>query len=156
MSILIDVQLPRDRTQTGSLSVSDDAGTALAGPFDALGKADNAAAKARGNPTRDPTRSFGDTPTGGYRGFVNHLTRTPANDRTYGPQAIITLDPTSGQAKIAKTNGRFGLLIHGGDLNAAGRLRPTFGCVRLSNPSMKKLLAAIPDGEKIEVSVKEV
>lgn len=156
MSILISVQLLKDRTQIGSLSVADDAGTALAGPFDAFGKADNAAAKARGNASRDPTRSFGDTPTGRYRGFVNNLARTPANDRTYGPQSIISLDPVSGQAKVAKTNGRFGLLIHGGDLNAAGKLRPTFGCVRLSNASMKSMLKAIPAGEQIDVSVAEV
>ena len=53
------------------------------------------------------------------------------------------LDPVSGQAKIPKQNGRFGLLIHGGDLNAAGKLRPTFGCVRVFNNDLADLLQAI-------------
>ncbi|MBS1825574.1 MAG: L,D-transpeptidase [Acidobacteria bacterium] len=152
----IQVQLPRDRRQFGSLSVMDSAGADLAGPFEVFGKADNAAAAARGNPTRDPTRSFGDTPTGRYRGFINKLERTPANERMYGPQGVITLDPLSGQAKVAKENGRFGLLIHGGALNAAGRLRPTFGCLRLANESMQSVLAAVENGGPIEVVVKEV
>lgn len=153
MAIQIRVSLPAERTRYGNLLVSDDAGTTLAGPFDCYGKADNLSAKAKGNPTRDPTKSFGDTPTGKYRGFINDIARTPSNDKTYGPQAVITLDPQSGQAKVAKENGRFGLLIHGGDLNAAGRLRPTFGCVRVANGDMKAILAAIPKGERIDVTV---
>lgn len=153
MAIQIRVILPVDRTQYGTLQVSDDAGTALAGPFDCYGKSDNLSAKAKGNPTRDPTRSFGDTPTGKYRGFVNDMARTPANDKTYGPQGVISLDPQSGQAKVAKENGRFGLLIHGGALNAAGRLRPTFGCVRVADGDMVAILRAIPKGERIDVTV---
>ncbi|MBI4907497.1 MAG: L,D-transpeptidase [Acidobacteria bacterium] len=152
---LITVTLQRDRTKTGTLTVTSAAGATLAGPFDALCKADNAAAAARGNPSRDPTKSYGDTPTGKYRGFVSALARTPVNDRTYGPQSVITLDPVSGQAKTAKENGRWGLLIHGGALNAAGKLRPTFGCVRVSNTSMQILLGKLPGGEKIEVVVSE-
>ncbi len=152
---LITVSLQQDRTQYGTVNLRADSGTALAGPFDCLCKADNQAAAARGNPQRDPTKSYGDTPTGRYRGYVNQLQRTPINDRTYGPQSVITLDPVSGQAKVAKENGRFGLLIHGGDLNAAGKLRPTFGCVRVSNASMQALLRALPAGERIEVAVKE-
>jgi len=156
MSIQIKVTLHTNRAQLGNLTVFDGTGTPLAGPFDALGKADNAAAAARGNSTRNPVHSYGDTPTGGYRGFVNQLARTAINDRTYGPQAIITLDPVSGQAKTAKENGRFGLLIHGGALNAAGQLRPTFGCVRVANASMVNILASIPATERIDVVVTEV
>lgn len=156
MPIYILVQLKADRTVYGTLSVTDNARTPLAGPFDVLGKADNAAARARGNPDRDPTLSYGDTPAGRYRAYTNALARTPVNDRTYGPQGVITLDPISGQAKVAKTNGRWGLLIHGGELNAAGRLRPTFGCLRLSNASMQEVLGAIPVDEAIEVTVSEV
>jgi hypothetical protein len=154
MPIQIKIQLPADRTKYGTLTLESN--TQTIGPFECYGKADNASAAAKGNPTRDPTKSFGDTPTGRYRGFVNKIVSTPANDRTYGPQPVITLDPQSGQAKIAKENGRFGLLIHGGALNAAGRLRPTFGCVRVANDTMVKILAAIPAAEKIEVTITAV
>lgn len=156
MPIQIKVALFADRTKVGTLTVSNDTGLTLAGPFPAYGKADNQAAASRGNPTRNPLFSFGDTPTGGYRGVRNNLAQTPKNSSTYGPQAIITLDPVSGQAKIAKQNGRFGLLIHGGDLNAAGKLRPTFGCVRVANASMVAILAAFPPTERIDVTVAEV
>ncbi len=155
MPIQIKIDLLKNRMQLGTITVFDSAGTILTGPFEALGKADNAAATARGNDTRNPVRSYGDTPTGKYRGFLNQLARTPINDRTYGPQAIITLDPISGQAKTAKENGRFGLLIHGGDLNTSGRLRPTFGCVRVANSSMVSILASIPATERIDVVVTE-
>ena len=155
MPVQIKIDLLKNRVQLGALTVLDGAGNILTGPIDALGKADNASAAARGNSTRDPVLSFGDTPTGKYRGFVNPLARTPINDRKYGPQSIISLDPVSGQAKTAKENGRFGLLIHGGDLNAAGRLRPTFGCVRVANASMVAILASVPAAERIDVVVTE-
>lgn len=156
MSLTIDVQLPADRTKYGRLQLLDSTGAVVAGPFDAYGKADNLAAAARGNPTRDPTQSYGDTPTGNYRGYVNDLPRTPKNDATYGPQGVITLDPVSGQALTAKQNGRFGLLIHGGAPSAAGKLRPTFGCIRVANASMTALLAAIPAGQTVDVTVTQV
>ena len=151
MPIQIKIQLPSDRTQYGTLTLEST--TQTLGPFECYGKADNQSATAKGNPTRDPTKSFGDTPTGRYRGYVNKIANTPANEKTYGPQPVITLDPQSGPAKIAKENGRFGLLIHGGALSAAGRLRPTFGCVRVANATMVKILEAIPAGEKIEVTI---
>src|SRR3989442_355748 len=62
----IDVELPTDRARPGKLTLKDDQGHVLAGPFDVLGKADNGRAAQEGNPTRDSTRSYGDTPTGTY------------------------------------------------------------------------------------------
>jgi lipoprotein-anchoring transpeptidase ErfK/SrfK len=66
--------------------------------------------------------------------------------KKFGPNPFIVLDPTSGPALRAKQNGRHGLLIHGGDLNAQGKLRPTFGCVRVFNKDMKDLLKKLPAG----------
>ena len=91
-NLQIKIQLPKDRTQHGTLTLESN--TQTLGPFECYGKADNQSATAKGaSATRDPTKSFGAPPTGRYRGYVN---------------------------KIAKENGRFGLLIHGGALNAAG------------------------------------
>jgi len=133
-----------------------DGANVLAGPFDCLGKSDNQAAKQRGNPTRNPLFSYGDTPTGDYRGYVNHLEPTQTNDNTYGPNGIISLDPQSGDALKAKKNGRFGLLIHGGRLRDSIHLRPTFGCVRVSDESMRKILQAIWPKTEVSVTIKEV
>jgi hypothetical protein len=109
--------------------------------MDCLGKADNQEAARRGNPTRDPTKPFGDTPTGSYHAHPFRWPTAPplADRKKYGPHGWIAIDPQSGQALTAKINGRHGLLIHSGELRA-GNLRPTFGCVRVTDEAMKKLL----------------
>jgi lipoprotein-anchoring transpeptidase ErfK/SrfK len=64
-------------------------------------------------------------------------------ERKYGPHGWITLNPVAGQALEAKRNGRFGLLIHGGAPGAGGALRPTFGCLRLTNGDMRGLMEIV-------------
>lgn len=153
---LILVRVTADRTQLGDLQAFDDSNTVVFGPVPCYCKADNAEAAKKGNPTRNPELRFGDTPTGNYNGFIappavgadeKHL-------RMFGPSQVISLDPVSGQALRAKQNGRTGILIHGGALNAAGKLRPTFGCVRLANEHQAALLKALPAG-KLRVRVEQ-
>lgn len=141
----IDVQLPADRTGLGRLRLLDSSDAAVFGPIPAYGKADNAAARAHGNPTRDPLKPWGDTPLGVYRCTLATVAVTPTIERKYGPFGYIVLDPLSGPALVARQNGRFGLLIHAGALNAQGKLRPTFGCVRIADGDMKNLRAAIAE-----------
>lgn len=63
---------------------------------------------------------------------------------SYGPNGAIRLNSTGGDADTAATlGGRQYFLIHGGDLNGSGQLRPTNGCIRLSNADMVSLLNAI-------------
>lgn len=135
------ISLPDDRTQLGTLVVCDELGEILAGPFVCDGKSDNAAAIAAGNPDRDPTKPYGDTPLGEYIGRLEYVEASPANRRSFGPPdesgkiPIVALEPIEGisQAWRAYLNGRRGLAIHCGDPNGEGGLRPTHGCVRLSN-----------------------
>jgi len=140
----IVVKLPDDRTEYGTIQVEDDAGNVLAGPFPAYGKADNSRASNEGNPSRDPVRPYGDTPTGGYLlGAVEPTgAGTGFSEPTYGNAGAIRLIPNSGQALEAEHNGRSGLLIHGGSTNATGGLRPTYGCVRVGNDDMAKVVDA--------------
>jgi len=131
----IVVQLPADRTQTGTLSlVADDGTTVLSGPFQTYGKADGQTAAANGNTTQNTLPPFGDTPLGTYAVPGMEVTGdgTGRSTHSYGPNGAT--------AAIA---GRQYLLIHGGDLNAAGALRPTNGCLRLSNADMKSLINSI-------------
>jgi len=128
--MMIKITLPKDRTKLGVLEIENK-------KFKCYGKADNAGAIKRNNPTRDPLKLFGDTPTGTYKCYVTGPLSPP---RTYGPHKVIYLGPEKGQCKKAEVNGRSGLLIHGGDLGTKGNLRPTFGCIRVSNEDMKKIL----------------
>jgi len=141
----IDVQLPTDRTKLGTVRLIGDDGTVIAGPFNAYGKADGGTAAANGNASRNPLFPFGDTPTGGYAvpGLEATGDGTGRSTHSYGPNGAIRLNPTSGDALTAAGLGRQYLLIHGGDLNANNRLRPTNGCIRLSNDDMAALLNAI-------------
>ena len=153
---LILVRVAADRTQLGDLQAFDDSNTVVFGPVPCYCKADNAEAAKKGNPTRNPELRFGDTPTGTYNGFI----APPAagadekHVRMFGPSQVIALDPVAGQALRAKQNGRTGILIHGGALSAAGKLRPTFGCVRLANEHQAALLKALPAG-KLRVRVEQ-
>lgn len=114
-----------------------------------LGKSDNAAAAAHGNPKRDQMLPFGDLPTGKYRGV---FTGPGQPKRTYGPHQRIHLVPEEGNAQIAvDNNGRYALQIHGGDLNAKGDLRPTHGCLRVDDFVMDFLQKRKDDGLTIEV-----
>lgn len=147
--LIIRVELSTDRRQEGTLSLVDVRNPAapkkLAGPFVALGKSDNKTAADHANKDRDPLKPYGDTPTGEYEipRLVSTGGTTAYKASSYGGEGALVLSPTSGDAKTAAKNGRTGLLIHGGDPNKQGRLRPTHGCVRLSNADMKKLVAAL-------------
>lgn len=137
----LESTLPADRTRPGELRVVGDGAPsatdpAASGPWRCLGKADNQSAAQHGNPARDPTLPFGDHPTGDYALVAIH--RFDEASSKYGP-GWISLDPTGGDALTAERNGRFGLLIHGGRLRD-GALRPTFGCLRVDNATVRALL----------------
>lgn len=143
----LTITLPTERTKLGSATLG---GTVFA----CLGKSDNQTAAAHNNPTRNPLLPFGDTPLGTYIGTV-----VPAGADTagYGPNKRILLTPVSGDCVKAEKNGREGLMCHGGDPNPEytqwGGLRPTFGCVRLSNADMGTVLAAILGAERLDVVI---
>lgn len=141
----IVISLPADRTQPGTLRLRNNAGRTVAGPFAAFGKADGRTAARKGNPGRSPILPFGDTPHGVYEAVDTIATGdgTNHNEHSYGPHGAIRLRPRSGEAKLASDAGRTGLLIHGGAPSTNGGLRPTNGCIRLSNDDMNALLNAM-------------
>lgn len=128
-----------DRTKPGVLNAPDFATTS----WRCLGKADSQEAARHDNPKRDPTRPFGDHPCGEYRLIAIH--EFPVPSYTYGP-GWLSLEPVSGDALQAHLNGRFGILIHGGELRG-GALRPTHGCLRVDNETMVTLLNMWAAGE---------
>jgi hypothetical protein len=104
-----------------------------------LGRADALNAAQAGNPTRDPLRRNGDTPTGQYTGRIERHAMEP--ERNYGKCPPIRLIPTGGDALIAHNNGRRGLLIHGGHLWPNGIMRPANGCVRVEDKYQNAILS---------------
>jgi len=128
--------LPADRSQQGTLEVWIDG--ALRASYPCLGKADDAMAKQKGNPKRERLRPFGDTPLGTWTVRVGIRKR---EIDVYGPHPVLMLWPTGGEAMAAYSspNRRSGIWIHGGRFNAAGGLRPTYGCVRVSDQTMAEL-----------------
>lgn len=129
----IVITLPENRYNPGSLSVYDNEGTKLFWCM-CLGKADNGKARREGNPTRDPLKQYGDTPTGTYE--KTRIVRLPEGRVGIG-EYWITLDPIGGDAQIAEDNGRHSLGIHGGRGN--DRLVPTLGCIRAADKHMHEL-----------------
>jgi hypothetical protein len=140
----IGIVLPQNRLDPGQLSVSDDAGSSIFGPVPCLGRADSTDATLHRNPTRNPALPFGDTPTGTYSvvQLVDHGS-SETDVHTYGTHPSVLLNPLSGQALTAKQQGRTGLMIHGGSPSFTGGLRPTHGCVRLSEDDQGSLIALI-------------
>ena len=135
--------LPINRWLPGLLTVEDDFGAVVLGPFPCRGKADGQIAAAKGNPSRFPTMPYGDHPSGAYRVLYTETGKLPAS--SFGPFFLL-LDPLSGRAAVAKQNGRAGLAIHGGDLNPDGSLRSTKGCLRISNEAVSQIAALGPTG----------
>jgi hypothetical protein len=85
--------------------VGDD-GSSLSPTYQCLGQADLNAATRNNNPNRDSTRPYGNTPSGQYAipGFQGSPTDAKGL-RSYGPNGMIVLDPTGGDALTAKQNG---------------------------------------------------
>ena len=155
----IIITLHRNRSLPGELFLIDGETRLLV--CRCLGKADSLSAAEAGNPTRDPFRRYGDTPTGKYQGSVDPP-RVPAQGselakwlRSYGQWPTIRLEPVSGDALTAKNNGRRGLLIHGGDPNNVGNLRPTNGCIRVDNVSQLSLVEALRKVTSFQVEITE-
>lgn len=136
------VKVPRwpNRLLPGVVKVLGDDGKVL---FSApcLARSDSGKAASEGNKSRDPLHRFGDLPAGQYLARVEPHAMLP--QRTYGPHRPIRLLPRQGPAAIAARNGRDGLLQHGGVLSKAGKLRPTFGCVRVTDEAQFEILAIL-------------
>ncbi len=134
------VELLRDRTKPGIIQIYDGEKSVL-GPFLCLGKADNQSAKKAGNPDRNPEYRMGDTPTGDWLITKVIPTGTPGlSVHSYGHHGALDLKPVRGSCLAAYQNGRTGIWIHGGAPNAAGKMRPTHGCIRFADPHMKSLV----------------
>lgn len=131
--------LPLNREGEGSLWVVDNSRT-IFGPVRCRGEADNSKAFKANNVQEDPAAAFGDHPYG--VSLVVKVTRDPKPVDTYGV-AFIHLRPVSGQAWQARQNGRDGIGIHGGKLGPNNSLRATYGCLRLDNDDLKRLLEVI-------------
>ena len=138
--------LPLNRWLQGLLTVEDDLGSVVAGPWPCRGKADSQDAANHGNPERYPTQPFGDHPYGAYQIAAVEPDKQPP--RTFGP-CFLLLDPISGDALKAKQNGRVGIGAHGGDLGVVttyGNLRATDGCLRTTNEAIAAIEAMSPQG----------
>ncbi|MBF0249946.1 MAG: L,D-transpeptidase [Alphaproteobacteria bacterium] len=122
----ISVFVPVDRLLPGFMRVFDPDGVRVLYDLPCRTKADGADAAEHDNPHRDPTRPYGDTPTGLYR--PTWISRYIARHRTFGHHAIL-LEGQTGDALKAAQNGRTGLAIHGG--RGDDKLMATYGCIRM-------------------------
>lgn len=89
-----------------------------------------------------PMVTNGNTPTGDYSGY---LYGPMSNTYSYGPYKVVYMDGVSGDIV---TSGRSGIWIHGGDPSSDTSatwypLRPTYGCVRISNSDQSTLQTRI-------------
>ena len=139
MILTLKIIFPKDRMKLGRASLVRDDGTVILADMPVLGISDNAAAIAHNNPTHDPLKPFGNTPTG-----LSKLVKlSPRADvDAYGPNPVYSMDPVSGDILKAESAPYFrsGLWHHGGALNPAYTqwkgLRPTYGCVRHLNSNL--------------------
>jgi hypothetical protein len=123
-------RLPTSRFEAGELWVEDTDAVRVYGPVRCRGEADNAGAMQHGNPQEDPKRAYGDHPYGLYRAM--QVVYDPKPEASYGP-VFIAINPLAGEAWEARVNGRTGFGIHGGRLHEDGRLRETYGCLRVDD-----------------------
>lgn len=121
----IDVVLPVDRDYKGTLTLYDASGTVCM-TAECLGRSGSNA---------DPSIYYGNTPTGYCEAWLGGP-ETESNHGSYGPYKYIILNPIFGDMKDYTNRG--GFLIHGGSPETNTSLdryplRPTNGCIRVSN-----------------------
>ncbi|HEY1697024.1 MAG TPA: hypothetical protein VGG39_32920 [Polyangiaceae bacterium] len=147
MSKLVIV-VPAGRRRCGRALLLGSDGSTRAGPLRVLATASGWAAKRHDNEARDWRKPFGHTPTGSYLvagslppGVAPH----PRRWRRFGMLGALVLQPAGGDALEAAKAGRRRFLVHGGPEDRRGRLRPTFGGLRLSDSDLNVLLRAVND-----------
>lgn len=143
----IEILLHSDRSRPGTLIVRGGL-RGRQGLFSCacLGRS---AGDPRRNPSADPLRWRGHTPTGSFA--LTSFTTLSAAIRGIG-RYWIALDPVAGQALAAEQAGRKGLGIHGGRGDV---LMPTHGCIRLRDRDMLALRDVLGKA-RFTVSVREV
>jgi len=153
----LSVRLPRDRDRCGTLSLCDERGRRICGPFPVAGRASDALATANGNMARNPLLRFGDTPKGVYRvrQILNTGKGTPFNAAQFGSHGMVVLEGVSGDAALAEANGRFHVLIVGGKRAGDGSLRSTAGSLRLSDDHQKAVISALRKLRDVSCEVEE-
>lgn len=135
--IIIETRIQEDRNIPGTITVKKD-GEVL---FErrCRGEADNTYARQHDNPDEDPTKIGGDHPEGQYKiTAILRFDKEHPKYRTYGP-AFLAITGIDGEAYLAHLQGRRGLAIHGGKLDAQGNLRATFGCLRVDDETAEQL-----------------
>ena len=148
--------LPRDRREPGILELLDGDGRRLH-RCPCRGKADGAWAVKKGNPSRDPMRVGGDTPTGGW-GETRTDVREPGEGELNMGRWVWWLGPPlggaprTGQAVDAARNGRTQLAIHAG--RGDGDLMATHGCLRIRDRDAATL-ADLIGAEQVTVAIRE-
>ncbi|HEY9081326.1 L,D-transpeptidase [Magnetovibrio sp.] len=142
----IYVYLPTDRWKPGFIRVFDPRGAQVLYDIPCRGKAANKDAALYDNPHRDPTKPYGDTPSGLYR--PARVSAFPSKHRTFGHYAIL-LEGQTGDALKAMQNGRTGLAIHGN--RGDEHLMATYGCIRVFDRDMALLNATIDGPVVVEV-----
>lgn len=143
----LKVYLPTNRWLPGFARLFGPDGERRLYDLPCRGKADNKKAAANGNPDRDPTRPWGDTPAGRYEP-ARVLEFNPRKS-TFGRYAIL-LEGISGPAFDAKENGRTELAIHGN--RGSDRLVATYGCLRMFERDIA-LLAEIIGREFVQAEI---
>ena len=133
------IELPANRDYTGTLSLLNESGKIILGPFAVAGRSGDQLAAEHGNPSRATTLPYGDTALGTYR--VAAISATGSGTRyrrdLFGAHGAIVLHAKDGDAALAEANGRFEILIHGGPLSPYGTLRATSGHLRIADNDLK-------------------
>lgn len=128
----ITVSLPVNRDYKGTLRLYR-ADASLFTSFECLGRSES---------NDSMYVVYGNTPTGTYTGYLDGPS-SPSS--SYGPYKVVNMTGVSG---VIVESGRSGIWIHGGDPETNQNLtwyplRPTYGCVRISNTNQSSLQTKI-------------
>jgi hypothetical protein len=143
MSTLI-VAVPAGRGALGRAVLLGGDGAPRLAPITVAATASRSAAAHHGNPRCDHRSLFGHIPTGTYV-VTGALPPDGSARRRGGRRSVgaLVLAPTAGDALDALRAGRTRFLLHAGPSDPEGRLRPTFGGLRVSDRDLASLLRAI-------------
>lgn len=143
MNYHIMATFPTNRDNKGTLKAYNASGALIFGPVSALGRGSNHTAN--GYDHTNWRLKNADVPTGVYNTVVHSAGATAS----FGPhQRVWFNSAVSGNALIAQNNGRDEIMVHGGnpETNISATwypLRPTYGCIRLTDNDQESLMIAL-------------
>jgi hypothetical protein len=145
----IALRVPEDRERAGHVELL--VGSQVVAEGHGCGSIDARIAKRLKNPSRDPLRPGGHTPSGRYE--MRAHGSTPEDARAEYGNTLLLFEPVDGDALRAQSYGRLALLVYAGNPGRDMHMKRTQGGVRIDASIMTVLLNRMRNDNEVTLAI---